>query len=327
MTRAIKRISRDAYVRWGMTGTPPEEPDRFWSVWNFVTPENFPSKGRFIERFVNTEINPWSGFPESKDWKIEKTAELSKIWDPFFLRRTKEVVHGGFTDPQVTVLESEMTPKQAKAYKDLKTMLIAELDNGLFYAQTPGVKMQRLRQLASAYGELTVEEMDDGSEKLGILLSEPSGKLDTLEELLEELGPGPVVVFAEQKQLIELAYTRLGEERSVRITGGQSDKQRDAAREAFQRGDVDIVLCTTAAGGEGISLNRADTTIYLQRPWDLVANKQTLDRMYMEGRPSFVFDIRTPNTVDADVYTTLEAKGEKFETLMRDEELLRRWLK
>lgn len=317
MTRAAKYISRDSTYRWGLTGTPPEDPDRFWCVMNFISPDEYPAKTKFRDRYVITRINPWSGFPESVGWKQEKREELDKFFLPRFMRRPKSVVHD-VKEPVYMMLEPEMTPKQAKAYKELKATLMAEIEGGIFWVDSPGTKITRLRQLASAYAELT----EDG----GLILSEPSSKLDALIELLKDLpSDEQVVIFAEQKQLIELAYTRL-EKNAVKLVGGMSDGARDTSLRMFEEGEARYILCTTAAGGEGISLASADTLVFLQRPYSRKDSKQAEDRIYVEGRASLIIDMQTPDTVDERVFSTLKNKDASFEQLVRDEETVKRWL-
>lgn len=317
MTRAIWQISRGANVRFGLTGTPPEDPDRHWCLMNFIMPDEYPTKGRFRDRYVNAEVNPWSGFLESKGWKQERRDELDKFFLPRFIRRPKTVVHN-FIAADREVIEPEMTPKQAKAYKDLKLTMLAEIDGGVFWVDNPAVKMTRLRQLASAYGEVD----DDNN----FTLTEPSHKLDALQELLKGLDPNDsVVIFAEQAQLIELAATRMGD-KAVKLVGGMSETARADAERRFQDGEVKYILCTTSTGGEGISLNRADTLVFLQRPFSRQSVKQAEDRIYTEGRTSLIIDIQTPDTVEEKVLKTLAEKDVKFEDLVRDEDTVRRWL-
>jgi len=142
--------------------------------------------------------------------------------------------------------------------------------------------------------------------------------------LLEELDEG-VIVFAEQAQLIELAAARLGD-KAVKLIGGQGDNSRTESIERFQSGDVPYILCTTGAGGESISLNRADTMIVLQRPWNWKANQQMIDRFYKEGRSSYIYDVITPDTVEERVFASLANSSIEFEKMAHDHDLARIWL-
>jgi len=84
-------------------------------------------------------------------------------------------------------------------------------------------------------------------------------------------------------------------------------------------------LCNTA-GSEGISLNATDTIIFLQRPWSRIANEQALNRIYKEGRASYIIDVVTPDTVEERVFESLRDKDEEFEKLVNDRALIKQWL-
>jgi SNF2 family DNA or RNA helicase len=241
------------------------------------------------------------------------------------LRRPKSAVHD-VVEPETFTLYPEMTPKQAKAYKDLKARLYAELENGIYWADGPGAAISRLRQLASAYADVEFEELEDGSIRQIIHLQEPSSKIDAFDEYWKSIGKDSIVVFAEQAQLIELAHARYPDE-SLKLVGGMSDGARDKAVAAFQAGEFPILFSTTATGGEGISLNRADTLAYLQVPNSRVHKRQCDERIYTEGRPSFIVSFITPGTVDERVPISLAQKDKRFEDLVQDKEILREWLK
>lgn len=326
-TRAVWAVSREADIRWGSTGTlPAEDPDRFWCIFNFISPQEFPVKGKFRDRYANVVKDPWTGFEVSKDWREDRREELEKIYLPRYIRRTKRMVHD-FKEPERILLQPEMTPKQAAAYKQLKNTLMAEVEGGIFWTDSPLQKMGRLRQLASAYGELTEEVDEEGKIKVGMVLAEPSSKLDALEDYLENTleKDSAAVIMAEQKQLIELAATRLGG-KATKLVGNMTQSARDRAIDDFQEGRVPYILCTTASGGEGIKLDRADTMIVLQTPWSRITNEQMEDRHYMEGRVSLIVSMITPGTVDEKVPLALEEKNQKYESLIRDKEMLKKWL-
>jgi SNF2 family DNA or RNA helicase len=202
----------------------------------------------------------------------------------------------------------------------------------------------RLRQFAAAYGELIVDPKDATQEmtfddigtefdKLDahVRLSEPSSKLDALEDVLLELGDQPVVVFADSRQLIDLAFARFVDKvPCAKITGPIATKEREVAVENFQDGLVRIMFATVGAGGEGITLTAASTAVFLQRPWSLVQSKQAEDRLHRIGQDAenvLYIDLVTADTVEERVFEALMEKGEMLEDLVRDKENLQRWLK
>lgn len=115
---------------------------------------------------------------------------------------------------------------------------------------------------------------------------------------------GPLVVMAHHQVVIEgireaLALAR-PELRVGRIIGGQSEKQRKSDKEAFQRGDLDVILCSIMAAGVGLTLTRAAETLFVERtfrPMDLV---QAEDRIHRIGqtRPCTITYMDAKGTID-----------------------------
>lgn len=322
-TRALWAVGDTADRRFGLTGSAPEDPAGAWAVMRFVFPLEYPAKTAWVDRYVLTRQNIFSGYPDTIGYKPEHRAELDKIMLPRFIRRTRAAVFPNDPPPIYLPRYVQLTGKQLKAYNDFRKNLLAEVDAGVIYSTNPLTKMLRLRQLASAYGTAT--------ESGGMLLSEPSSKLDEFEIALEELGDQPVVVFAESRQLIMLAEARMvkrGERKTGLVVGGIDEEQRALDVEAFQDGKLDMLLCTVGAGGEGLTMNAADTALFLQRPWDRKLNQQAQDRIVLPGlgANTTIIEIIAEDTVDERVRESLADKDARFEDLVRDVDTLRRWL-
>ena len=107
----------------------------------------------------------------------------------------------------------------------------------------------------------------------------------------------------------------------VRITGDESAEIRSIGVQQFQEGLVRVALCTFGAGSEGITLTRASTAVFLQRPWSLVQSKQAEDRIHRIGQDAekvLIIDLVSRGTVDVGVHDALVSKGETLETVVRD---------
>ena len=143
----------------------------------------------------------------------------------------------------------------------------------------------------------------------------------------------PAVVFAQSRQLIELAAKRLDKEKIsyTMIVGGQSADEREASKTSFQDGKVRVILCTIAAGGIGITLTRAGTAIFLQRSWSMVDNAQAEDRVHRIGSEIHdkinIIDILSIGTLEERQRLVLSTKEERLEEVLRDRDTLARLLK
>jgi SNF2 family DNA or RNA helicase len=97
--------------------------------------------------------------------------------------------------------------------------------------------------------------------------------------------------------------------------------ERTSYREAFQRGELDLICVTTGAGGVGITLTRSDCAVFLQRPWSLVEATQSEDRLHRigAGHDSIdVIDVIAKNTIDSRVRQVLKTRAGQLSDFVKD---------
>lgn len=325
-SRAIKalRTAETEFV-YGLTGTPiGDAPGDLWTVLNLISPREFPSRQAFIDRYCLAGYNLFGGMeivglnPQTKD-------EFFKIVEPRFRRMPKAAVLP-FLPPKVrNTRYVEMTAKQAKAYKQMDKNQIAVLEGddgriGVAVSANPLTELTRLTQFSSAYAEM--------NENGQVRLSKPSCKVDGLLEVLEDTGDEPAVVFAQSRQLIELAAEELRSRKISfsMIVGGQGAWEREKAKDDFQNGLVRVILCTIAAGGIGITLTRANRAIFIQRSWSMIENKQAEDRVHRIGSEIHdtieIIDIVAVGTIEEHQLRALEGKEERLQEFVRDADIV-----
>lgn len=331
-TRALWAIGQDAKHRFALTGTPIANAQvDLWSVLHFLDPKVWPSRSKFIDRYVSGYQTDWGFVPTG--WQSSNRDELMRFVDQYLIRRTKSEVLPDLPPKIYDRRLIDLTPKQAKAYRDMRKELLSFIDGNALVAGDPLTKAGRLLQIASAMPVLekrTGVDPDTGAEASFtevVGLGAPSNKVAALLEFLSE-GDAPVVVFAQSRKLIDLAQESLLKEgiSCVRITGAEDAETRAANVSTFQAGGARVALVTTAAGSEGITLTRASVVVFLQRPWSLVQSKQAEDRVHRIGQEAgsvLVVDFVSAGTIDEKVYETLVKKGETLDSVTRDSERLR----
>ncbi|MGH9200745.1 MAG: C-terminal helicase domain-containing protein, partial [Vicinamibacterales bacterium] len=161
--------------------------------------------------------------------------------------------------------------------------------------------------------------------------TEPSCKIDALLELIEELGGAQATVFAESKQLIDLAAKRLDKQKVTYtlLTGDVPESKRNDNVKRFQAGDVQLFLATLGAGSESITLNAAAVSIFLQRSWSLVKNLQGEDRVQGIGQAADhveVIDVVARNTLEEARLRVIGQKEARLHEITRDPKMLYRLL-
>lgn len=320
-TRALWAIGQDADYRLALTGTPiANTPADFWSILHFVAPNEWPSRGKYIDRYCLTMYNAWGGL-DVTGLQHNHAAEFHELVKTRHLRRPKDLVLPWLPKKVYETIDVEMSSAQKKAYKQLQKEVIADVEGGTVLALDPLSLLTRLSQAACA----TLSIADDGK----VVMSNPSSKVDALIELLYDLGDDPLVSFALSRQLIELAAQRLDKEKITysKIVGGQSDLVRTSEENAFHDGTSRVILLTLGAGSEALTLTEASTVAFMQRSWSLVQNKQAEDRVHRPGQAAdsvLVVDMVAPETVEEAQWQVYMGKTGMLEEITQDRQALLR---
>lgn len=317
-TRACWAVRDDATYVWALTGTPIEKDIvNLWALLHFIDPVEWPSKTKYIDLWVLALPNYFGGldiiglrpdteaeFRSCTEWKWRR-ALSSKDLPPivFDLR------------------ESFMEGKHKKAYTDMKKQLMAELDSdGTFetlFAANHMVKTGRLKQMASSAIMIDAED--------NVRMVEPSWKLDTVEEAMEDYEGKPTIYWFDNRDLLHMFEARLTKREIpyVSIHGDVTGKDRDEAVQSFQRGDVDHILITYGAGSEGTTLTRAPVAFRVQRPWSSIQDQQAPARnrrIGSEGHAQIVYvDFVTRGTVEEDLVEQHAMKINAQQEVLRDQ--------
>lgn len=337
--RALKAITDDAPFRIGLSATPlSDSPHDLFSILNWLHPEGYPSRTKFIDRFCEKGMNDFGGL-EIKGIRKDREQEFFAGFDPFFRRMPKELVLS--TLPPIIHMNRLVTMgvKQKKAYTQMVKQMVAELEGSddLLIETSPLTKAVRLLQFAASYAELEVidffdKKKDEWIKKNIVTLSEPSSKLDAFMDDLPDFGDESVVVFAVSSQLINMLSARLTKKEIPHglVTGAQKGPERQQAMDDFQAGKTKFILCTVGAAREGITLTAASTMVFLQRPWSMIANEQSEGRSHRIGSEIHerikIIDYLTENTYETDVIEAIEKKTIQLEYVLRDKQFMHRLL-
>jgi SNF2 family DNA or RNA helicase len=332
-TRALWAATGNADIRFALTGTPiANNVLDMWAILHWLSPDEWPSKTRWIDRMINTMLNAFGGMMVL-GVKPHMEQEFYAAINPRMRRMLKKKVLPWLPDMLFERKDVEMSTKQKKAYDQMRDLMIAELEDGeSVTAPSPLTQTIRLLQFASSFAEMSVDETTGESK---VTLVGPSCKVDAVMDDIKngDFGDDSVAVCAVSRQLIDLLSAEMTKEKIPHglITGAQTEDERQQAVDDFQSGKIKWILFTAQAGGVGITLTAARRLIMLQRPWSLVDHKQALDRVHRIGSEIhdsiMITDYVTEGTIEERVIQVLETKADNFEQIVRDKAQLLSLLK
>lgn len=318
-TRAVWGVSEGARYRFALTGTPiVNDPDDLWSIMRFVAPDEYPSRQRFRDRYCLVRPG-WHGGLENLGLREDARPEFDVLNRPRFIRRTKAEVLPDLPEKILTTRYLPMTKDQAKAYKHMVELMMAEVDGGILATSDPLVLVGKLRFIAAALPVID----DEGNV---VALTNRSNKLAAIQDIIEETNDA-LVVYSQSRKFIEMLEREL--DNTVSVTGGMTGAQRQDSVDRFQAGEADIFLATTGAGAEGITLTRANRLVVAWEDWSNVANKQAHDRIHRIGqeRGVEVITLVSEGTIEEAVNRATGRKEDMLQELVQDKEALWRALK
>ncbi len=270
--KAVRLLN--AENRLALTGTPIENNTfDLYAQMNFLNPGLLGSMNHFKKEFSD-EID--------KDKNEDTSNLLSKIIQPFLLRRTKKQVATELPEKVESVLYCEMGTEQRKVYNAFKDKyrdyLLNKIDeNGVAKSQMYVLEgLTKLRQICNS-PELLNEEEDYGKSSI---------KLDILiDNLKSKISNHKVLVFSQFTSMLSLIKDRLENESiEYEYLDGQTRK-REAKVENFQSNEnLRVFLISLKAGGVGLNLTAADYVFLVDPWWNPAVENQAIDRSYRIGQ-------------------------------------------
>lgn len=324
------RSSRDAGLLAGsasrrlvLTGTPIDQnPRELWAVMRFIAPYVFGTVWKdFATEFLEEpELKKKRGvIAQKKEMmryliaknkapiKPEKMQEVADLISPHALRITKE--EAGVVRAKVKRVRFNLDPDEEKKYRQLeKTMLVK---HGKVIVKTP-LKITQIGKLQQITGG-HIKDEDGEVHRIG------TSKRRRLKSLMAKhlVGDEPFVIFCKfvwEVHALARMLERMGYPRVARLWGKVKDLKRDKRRTnmllAFQRGEIDAMICQQRTGGVGVDLYRARKFFVYSQGHSYIDHDQMLSRGdYIEADDAATFFILlAERTIDIDIDYSVEAK-------------------
>ena len=313
--------------RMALSGTPMGgKPINLWPILHWLDPEEFTSKWRWAGQWLEVTTNNFG--KQIGGLKPERQEEFDRYITRYMLRRTKAEVYTDLPPKSHVDIWVDMGPRQMKQYKEFAQAAEVKIDEDELTATGILAEYLRLKQLAMSYSKIQWIDKEEGKYKVLPDGFKDSPKLEALEQLLEERGifddeqdtEEQVVIFSQFSTIVDWIYEWLTEVKRIKalkITGAVDQKGRNAAKKEFQREDdkvqtdrAKVIVMTTTAGGVAITLDMADTVVFMDETWVPDEQEQGEDRIHRVSRIHNVtcYYIRTHDTIEHYIHQKTQGK-------------------
>lgn len=295
--KTLATLVRGTDWLWLMTGTPcPQSPLDAWGLAKLLGSKRLP---KYFTTFRNETMLQLSQYK----W-VPKPDAYDRVYDvlqPGIRFQKKDCLK----DLPPVLFETrtcDLSAEQSKAFKTMLNDLIAEVKSGtVVTAANAGVKLQKLVQIACGF---VYDEFGNP------FYLNPEDRLSVCEELVAGAN-GKAIVFVPFKAGLELVANHLRKRWKVAVVSGETgDTERAQIFRDFQKGDdLQVLVAHPATTSHGLTLTRADTTVWYAPVTSLGTFEQANNRMDRPGQKnSMLVAMIAANSIEQQMYAALKGK-------------------
>lgn len=287
-----------------LTGTPT--PRSLADLWAQVTLADLGrrfgrSKKTFLSRYFLQTDYGWELLPGSRQ------ALTAKLKDFAIALRAKDYLDlPALVETDVSV---EMPASAWEIYTELARSFQVELADGITIDVTnAGVMAGKLAQISQ--GAIYPDDS-------GVWNELHTAKMEAVEGLVSELQGEPVLIAYWYRHDRDRLQARFPE--APVLGSGMSTAGLNALIDAWNRGEIPILLLHPASSGYGLNLQAGGRhLIWLALPWSWELVHQTTARLYRQGqtKPVMVYRILCARTIDERIARVLAERQEGHDTLI-----------
>jgi SNF2 family DNA or RNA helicase len=308
-SEAIFKIK--ANYRYPLTGTPSvKHGSDVYGLLHFINPERYSSYWQFTERYWEIQDNGWG--KDIANAKRAREKELLSLMEINSVQRKREQVMQWLPKAQHQTIPVQLEGKQLKLYNQMLDTFMADDEETEHEIDT----MNKLSQLMRLR-QLCLDPRLLGFDVRG-------SKTDALLEWAEN-NTEPFVVmttFSSYFNIVKPELEKLGKKVEV-IDGSVSKTNRQHIVDRFQKGEIDILLANIIAAGTGLTLDKSDTIIFLDKSFNPADNEQAQDRIVPTTEDRYhsinVISLVADGTIDERVNEILDRKEDLTKIINKGE--------
>jgi SNF2 family DNA or RNA helicase len=288
-TQGLWRVSGS--VMYALTGTPiMNSPDEIWSILRWLWP------GEYHEQGAKKNAVPYWGFYEDYVDYYEdhfKRKVITGVKNPDALRfvlkdklvrRTADIL--GLKGRKRIHYPVPLNPGQQKLYDEAEKSMWLAVEKDI--AEGNKAALDFARTAVEGGGIANLIRIPNGAARMVRLLqiienaallggSDDSATMDNFEEKFLDSGRAQWVVFCKYRESCELLGDRLQKKYGAKVgiyNGDVTPENRTKLEDAFQRGEIEVMIGTIDAMYQGITLTGGRRQFWMSRDFVPAKNEQ-----------------------------------------------------
>lgn len=289
-----------------LTGTPAH--DKPWDVWailHFIEPNLFRSYWKFIDEYFKVKVLPVANKAVTlpTGYKLGMDVVLQNTLNRYACNRKRaDVMDWGELIEDIPI-KLPLTKAQQKYIKSLEDYFEVE------DIEVQGVldRITRIRQICAA------------PELLGLKGNSP--KIDWVLKYFKDYPDIKPIIFSNSTKFLQLLASKLTNISTALIIGEVDLKTRKQCVQQFQENKIQTLLIQTQAGKEGLTLDKADSVIFIDVFPPMADYTQARDRIVAtvpeNVKPKQVINLIMEDSYDESLYNTV-LNNIEFTSLVND---------
>lgn len=324
-SRTAATLVRISDSRIALTGTPLDKhPVDLWAIFRFVEPKLLGSNWKLFEEEFLEDLTSGilAKMKKAKGQMVRARLMLQlrilknkpkfreDMWDEFIERIAPHTMavskeDAGITPAKITYVPVLLLGRQRRAYDQLEQTMVVDVGKLTVTTALKIVRNGKLQQLTGGH----IKDEEGRTRVVG------DAKMRKLEVLLKRHKP-PIAIFAKHTYDIEMILEACRERSDRvgvvwgRVKDGKVKKPRTETIEAFQRGELDYIVCQQRTGGVGVDLFKARKAFVYSMGHSWVDYDQMMSRLdfLQQTEAAEFFLLFAVETIDEDIITALKEK-------------------
>lgn len=302
--KTFAKMVRPTDWMWLMTGTPcPKEPTDVWGLAKLLGSKTIPHYFSSFRDQLMLQVTNFKWVPKEGAFEAAYAALTPSI-------RFKKVDCLDLPPVTFTTLMAEMSKEQREAYEAMKGHLVAEVKGVQITAAHAATKMQKLLQIGLG---MVYDEFGEGYS------IEATDRMNVCEELISE-SSNNAIVFVPFTKALDMVASHLREKGHIVevVDGRTSGAERKRIFAEFQsETEQRVLVAHPATTAHGLTLTRADLTIWYGPIMDLEIFEQANNRMDRPGQKNaMTVACIAANPLELELYSALKTKQTMQNTVL-----------